>query len=68
VKYPDRYDVKIEDFAFMFLEEDDVIEPGETGRVVTVTLYNKGLMPSPYHQDYFISVIDTENIEGIGSL
>lgn len=52
----------------MFPEEDEVIEPGEKGVVISVTLYNKGLMPSPYHQDYFISLVDTENLEGIGAM
>jgi hypothetical protein len=68
VKYLDRYDIKMEDFTFMFPEEDEVIEPGEKGVVVSVTLYNKGLMPTPYHQDLFISLVDTENLEGIGAL
>lgn len=58
----------MEDFVFIFPEEDQVIEPGEKGVVISVTLYNKGLMPSPYHQDLFISLVDTENLEGIGHM
>jgi len=68
VKYLDKYDLKMEDFVFIFPEEDQVIEPGEKGVVISVTLYNKGLMPSPYHQDLFISLVDTENLEGIGTM
>jgi hypothetical protein len=28
-KYEDKYDIKMQDFTFMFPEEDEVIEPGE---------------------------------------
>jgi hypothetical protein len=49
VKYLDKYDIKIQDFTFIFPEEDEVIEPGEKGIVTTVTIYNAGLMPTPYH-------------------
>lgn len=52
----------------MFPEEDEVIEPGEKGIVTTVTIHNAGLMPTPYHQDLFVSIVDTENIMGIGAL
>ena len=50
------------DFTISFPEEDAVIEPGEKGFVTTVTLFNAGKMPSPIHQDLFVSVLDTENI------
>lgn len=33
----------------MFPEEDEVVEPGEHGFVMTLTITNTGLMPSPIH-------------------
>ena len=68
VKYQDKYDVKLLDFTLNFPEEDEVVEPGEKGFVTTVTLFNAGKMPSPIHQDLFVSVLDTDNIQGIGAL
>jgi hypothetical protein len=56
------------DFTINFPEEDEVVEPGEKGFVTTVTLFNAGKMPSPIHQDLFVSMVDTENILGIGAL
>ncbi len=49
MKYAEKYDLKMQDFTFIFPEEDDVIEPGEKGFITTVTLFNAGLMPSPIH-------------------
>jgi len=46
----------------MYPEEDEVIEPGERAFVTTVTLTNAGMMPSPIHQDFFISVVDNPHI------
>ncbi len=68
MKYLDKYDVKMTDFSISFPEEDAIIEPGEKGFVTTVTLFNAGNMPSPIHQDLFVSVLDTDNIQGIGAL
>lgn len=58
VKYLDKFDIKMVDFTVMFPEEDEVIEPGEKGYVTSLTITNSGLMPSPIHQDYFVSVLD----------
>ena len=68
VKYLEKFDIQMLDFTFMYPEEDEVIEPGERGFVTTVTLFNAGLMPSPIHQDLFISVPDTPHIQGLGAL
>ena len=54
--------MKLFDFTINFPEEDEVVEPGEKGFVTTVTLFNGGKMPSPIHQDLFVSVLDTDNI------
>ena len=62
VKYPQKYDIQMLDFTFMFPDEDEVIEPGEKAFVTSVTLINIGLMPSPIHQDFFVSVLDTGHI------
>jgi hypothetical protein len=62
VKYLQKYDIQMQDFTFMFPEEDEVIEPGEKAYVTTVTLTNVGLMPAPIHQDFFVSVVDTEHL------
>ncbi len=48
-KYLEKYDVKILDFTHNFPEEDGIVEPGETGFISTLTLYNDGEMPSPVH-------------------
>jgi len=50
------------DFKINFPEEDEVVEPGEKGFITTLTLFNAGMMPSPIHQDLFVSMVDTENI------
>ena len=68
VKYLEKFDIQMLDFTFMYPEEDEVIEPGERGFVTTVTLFNAGLMPSPIHQDFFVSVADTPHIQGLGAL
>jgi hypothetical protein len=44
------------------------VEPGEKGFVISITLFNAGFMPSPIHQDLLVSVIDNDNIKGIGEL
>jgi hypothetical protein len=66
--YQEKYDIQMTDFTIMFPEEDDVIEPGEQAFVTSVTLHNNGLMPSPIHQDLYVSVTDNINIQGIGAL
>lgn len=58
----------MQDFTIMFPEEDDVVEPGEKGFVTSVTLFNAGGMPAPIHQDFFVSVCDNDQIQGIGAL
>ena len=50
------------DFAVIFPEEDEVIEPGETGYVSSLTITNSGSMPSPIHQDFLVSVLDNSQI------
>lgn len=47
VKYFDKYNLKILDFTYMFIEDDGVIEPGEKGLITSLTIQNTGLMPSP---------------------
>lgn len=43
------YQLKLQDFVYTFPEEDDVLEPGEKGYVINVTIANTGDMPSPIH-------------------
>jgi hypothetical protein len=62
IKYQSTYDIKLIDFKITFPEEDEVVEPGEKGFICTLTLFNAGKMPSPIHQDFFVSVIDTDTI------
>lgn len=68
VKYLQKFDIQMVEFTFMYPEEDEVIEPGERAIVTSVTLANTGLMPSPIHQDFFVSVLDTPHIQGLGAL
>lgn len=68
VKYEDKFELKLLDFAMIFYEEDAIIEPGEKAYVSTLTLHNRGLMPTPIHSDFFVSLIDNNWLCGIGSL
>lgn len=68
VKYLEKYDIQMKEFTIMFPEEDDVIEPGEQAFVTSLTLTNSGLMPSPLQQDFYASIVDNLQIQGIGSL
>ncbi|CDW71365.1 UNKNOWN [Stylonychia lemnae] len=68
VKYEDKYDLKIVDFGMIFYEEDGIIEPGEKAYISTLTIHNLGLMPTPIHTDFFISLVDNNWLSGIGSL
>lgn len=49
MKYQEKFNIKMQEFTFMFPDEDDVIEPGEKGFVTSITLFNDGMMPSPIH-------------------
>ena len=68
IKYNDKFDLKVTEFTHTFYEEDAVIEPGEKAYVSSLTLHNKGPMPSPIFNDFFISVIDNNWLQGIGAL
>jgi len=68
VKYLNKYDLKLVEFGMTFYEEDGIIEPGEKAFISSLTLHNIGLMPTPIHTDFFVSLIDNNWLQGIGSL
>ena len=64
LRYLNSFDVKILDFTYEFIEDDDVIEPGEIGFISSLTIENAGLMPSPINSDFYVSVIDSKSVHG----
>ena len=45
--YLDIYRLRITKFWHTMLDDDQIIEPGETGMIHTVQIENVGKMPSP---------------------
>ena len=68
VKYEEKFDLKIIEFGIIFYEEDGIVEPGEKAYISSLTLHNLGLMPTPIHTDFFVSLVDNVWLSGIGSL
>ena len=66
--YKEKYDIQMTKFQTKFPDSNEIYEPGYQPHVSQITLHNAGGMPTPIHQDLWVSIVDTDTLKQVDEL